>query len=89
MNAFQGSNYYQQQIELQQRKDQQDAYSGLAGLWGDYKGLQSDAEFKVQFEPYLKSLLGIIKGLFGGQQAPQITGEQIQGGWTPPSPFIT
>jgi hypothetical protein len=68
MNAFQNSNYYQQQIEMGQRKDQQDAYSGLAGLWSDYKGLQNDAEFKAQFGPYIQQLYGIIKGLFGGQQ---------------------
>jgi len=88
MNAFQGSNYYQQQIEMQQRKDQQDAYAGLAGLWSDYKGMQNDAEFKEQFGPYIKQLLGLIKGLFGGQEAtPQATfGEQIQKGWTPPEP---
>jgi hypothetical protein len=85
MNAFQNSNMYQQQIEMQQRKDQQDTYAGLAGLWSDYKGMQNDAEFKAQFSPYIQQLYGIIKGLFGGQ-VPQITGDQIQNGWTPPSP---
>lgn len=88
MNAFQGSNWYQQQIEMQQRADQKSAYEGLAGLWSDYKGLQNDTEFKAQFGPYIQQLYGLIKSLFGGQQVPQATGEQIQSGWTPSSPFV-
>jgi hypothetical protein len=90
MNAFQNSNMYQQQIEMQQRKDQQDTYAGLAGLWADYKGMQNDAEFKSFFDPIFKQLYEITKGLFGGQQTtPQVTGDQLQGGYVMPSPYET
>jgi len=38
--------------------------------------MQNDAEFKEQFGPYIRQLLGLIKGLFGGQEGLIQTGTQ-------------
>lgn len=84
MNIYGTATTEQRAIEMQNQQAHSDLMSGIAGLVGDYKGMQADAEFKRQMQPYLKSVYSMLLKIFGGQLPSSSAGNAMQyGGWSP------